>query len=339
MLATATSVVNVLADVCRKKAVEKNNLLGTSFWMRMVAALGFCVAFAWRVMTLPGPLLHGSGALFPRLGGGFGAHWSPLEQFLFCLILDGTMLAMALLFYIRALQVSDLSLSVPFLAFTPVLLIPTGYFFLHEIPNRRQLLGVVLVVLGSVTINRSSFREGWLGPLKAIFREKGSRYMLMVAVIFSVSNPVDKMIVLMSDPMTAAFGYGLVVLVSYGLLMLVLGREWMQPLERAPWWIVGAGVLDAATQLLQFASHRYIDVVLTIAIKRAGIILSVVAGWLIFRERHIEDRLAAAFVMLSGALLIYLPMSEGAQVVLIAVVLVVLVFGVGSHGHRTVVKR
>jgi uncharacterized membrane protein len=334
MLATATSVVNVLADICRKKSVEKNNLLGTSFWMRLVAGLGFGVAFVWRIAYVPGPLLHTSGPLFRRLGGGFGANWTSLHQFLFCLLLDGTLMAIALLYYFRALQVADLSLAMPFLAFTPVLLIPTGYLFLHEIPNMRQLLGVVLVVLGSVTINRDAFRNGLFGPVKAIFLQKGSRYMLLVAVFFSLSNPVDKIIVLMSDPMTAAFGYGLIVFLIYAILMVCLGRQWIQPFQKAPWWILCAGVLDAATQLLQFTSHRYIDVVLTITIKRAGIILSVLAGWLIFGERHIEDRLAAAFVMLSGAVLIYLPLDEAGQIALTAVVLIVLVFSLGRRAHH-----
>jgi drug/metabolite transporter (DMT)-like permease len=229
-------------------------------------------------------------------------------------------------------------MAVPFLAFTPVLLIPTGYLFLHEIPNRRELLGVVLVVCGSVAMNRGAFHHGLLGPVKAIFTERGSRYMLLVAVIYSLSNPVDKMIVLMSDPRTAAFGYGVIVFVTFGSMMLFLKKEWTSSLSRAPWWIACAGILYAATQLLQFMSHRYIDVVITITIKRAGILLSVLAGWLIFRERHIEDRLAAAFAMLCGAVMIYLPLDEAEQIVLMAVVLVVLVFNLGSRSHAHVQK-
>jgi drug/metabolite transporter (DMT)-like permease len=84
--------------------------------------------------------------------------------------------------------------------------------------------------------------------------------------------------------------------------------------------------LYASTQLLQFTSHRYIDVVLTITIKRAGILLSVLAGWLIFREKHVEDRLAAAAAMLCGVVLIYLPMSGRMQIGFIVAVLALLAF-------------
>jgi len=191
---------------------------------------------------------------------------------------------------------------------------------------------VILVVCGSIAMNKEAFRDGWLGPVKAIFTQRGSRYMLLVSVVFSVTNPIDKMIVLMSDPITAAFGYGAIMLACYVVLMLALRRPWGAPLRQAPRWIVAAGVLDALTQLLQFTSHRFIDVVITITIKRAGILLSVLAGWLIFRERHVEDRLAAAFAMLSGAVLIYLPLGEAGQVAITALAMVTLVFNLGRRG-------
>lgn len=44
LLATATSVGNVLADVSRKKVVERDELVAATFWIRIFAALVFTVA-------------------------------------------------------------------------------------------------------------------------------------------------------------------------------------------------------------------------------------------------------------------------------------------------------
>ena len=323
-LATATSVVNVMTDICRKKSVEENDIIGTWFWISGTAALVFGCMFAFHLATVPGPLLHPVGALFGHMSGGFGATWPPPLKFAVCLLLDGGLETAALYYYLRALQVSDLSITVPFLAFTPVLLIPTGYLFLHEMPNLRQGIGVLLVVCGSLTINKRALREGWIGPVKAVFAEPGSRYMLLVALCFALTNPMDKIIVLMSDPVTAAFGYGMTLWAFYTALMIARRKTWGSALKQAPRWIVMAGILYASTQLLQFTSHRYIDVVLTITIKRAGILLSVLAGWLIFRERDVEDRLIAAFVMLCGVFLIYLPFGVRLQMGIVVLVLVTL---------------
>ncbi len=110
--------------------------------------------------------------------------------------------------------------------------------------------------------------------------------------------------------------------------MLLGQKRWLCSLKQAPKWIILAGVLYALTQLLQFTSHRYIDVVLTITIKRAGIILSVIAGWLIFKEKHIEDRLVAATAMLCGVVLIYLPFSVRVQLALTVAVLLLLIWNI-----------
>jgi len=76
-------------------------------------------------------------------------------------------------------------------------------------------------------------------------------------------------------------------------------------------------MLDGTSQLLQFAAYNYIDVVITVSIKRAGIVLSVLSGWLFFRERGITDKVIAASVMFSGVLILYLPLSA-AQAIAVA---------------------
>ena len=74
-------------------------------------------------------------------------------------------------------------------------------------------------------------------------------------------------------------------------------------------WIVLAGLFDAVSLLFQLASYAYIPVVITVSIKRAGIVLSVLAGWLFFREREITDQVIAASVMFCGVLILYLKVT------------------------------
>jgi len=50
--------------------------------------------------------------------------------------------------YQRALHVSPLSVTVPYLAFTPVLLVFTGYLIMRESPSAQGLLGVAVVTFG-----------------------------------------------------------------------------------------------------------------------------------------------------------------------------------------------
>jgi drug/metabolite transporter (DMT)-like permease len=85
-------------------------------------------------------------------------------------------------------------------------------------------------------------------------------------------------------------------------------------IRATPGWCVIAGSGEAIALLFQLMSHNYIQVVVTISVKRAGIILTVLLGWLIFKERGIGDKLIAASVMLAGVLIIYLKLDVAASV-------------------------
>ncbi len=305
LFASATSVTNAFTDVARKKALENHDLIATSFAIKFFAMLTYAVVLGARLFSGSELQIKDSGPVF-----GFTAlDFSPLITFLIYLAIDVTLVSCATLLYYRAVQVSPLSLCMPFIAFTPVFLIPTGYALLGELPSTVKLVGVLLVVIGSLVMHRQLFAVSWAEPIKAILREPGSRYMLIVAFIFSLTNPLDAQLVRMSGASTQAFAYGSSICLLFGLLAWGGGRTPRPAMRDVPLWIVLAGVLEAAANILQFSSHIYIAVVITISLKRAGIVLVVLLGWLVFKERDITDKLIAATVMVAGALMFYLPMS------------------------------
>jgi drug/metabolite transporter (DMT)-like permease len=317
LLAAATSVSNVLADVSRKKVVERNELVAATFWIRIFAALVFTVALVARMFAGTAPVIREGGPLF-----GIAAFAiPPVAVFLTYLAIDVALIGCAQLLLMRALQVSPMSLCIPFMAFTPVFLIGTGYVMIGELPSWIKLLGVGLIVAGSLVMHRRLFAEGWVAPIKAVMREKGSRYILLVAFILSVTNPIEKRLVTMSDPLTQAFSYCIGLCILFAVLAWTRHADCRVVMQTTPRWAVLGGVLDAAALLLQFFTYSYLAVVITISIKRAGIVLSVLAGWLIFREREITDKLIAASGMLGGVLILYLPLDAVQSVLLAGVVL------------------
>jgi drug/metabolite transporter (DMT)-like permease len=317
LLAAATSVSNVLADVSRKKVVDRNELVAATFWIRIFAALVFTIALVARLFSGTVPVIRDGGPLF----GISAVTMAPIAVFLIYLAIDVALIGCAQLLLMRALQVSPMSLCIPFMAFTPVFLIVTGYVMIGELPSWIKLLGVGLIVIGSLVMHRRLFAEGWAAPLKAILREKGSRYILLVALILSVTNPIEKRLVTMSDPLTQAFSYCVGLCILFAILVWARHADCRSVMRSTPRWVVLAGVMDAAALLLQFFTFSYLAVVITISIKRAGIVLSVLAGWLIFRERQITDKLIAASVMLGGVLILYLPLNATEALLLMGLVL------------------
>jgi drug/metabolite transporter (DMT)-like permease len=294
MMAAACSVTNVLTDVGRKHALSGRDLIPTTFWIRTVVASISGLVLLWRVLVAGAPLAIRDGAT----GSFFGF-----------LLLDVLLISVVTLLYFRALQISPMSLCIPFLAFTPVFLIPVGYFMLGEAPSPLKAVGVILIVVGSLAMHRKLFAEGWLAPAKAVIRERGSRYMLLVSLLFSFTNTLDKKLVTMSDVFIEAFAYGTGLAIAFLIMSLVRGGDF-RAASRDNWkWISMAGLMDAVSLLFQLGSYTYIAVVITVSIKRAGIILSVFSGWLFFREREITDKAIAASVMFCGVLVLYLPVD------------------------------
>ena len=125
----------------------------------------------------------------------------------------------------------------------------------------------------------------------------------------------------MSDVYTEAFAYGIGLCLSFYLLSRSVKGDFAAAARGNTKWIVLAAVFDAVSLLFQLASYAYIPVVITVSIKRAGIVLSVFAGWLFFRERGITDKVIAATVMFCGVLILYLNVSVAIALAMVAATL------------------
>lgn len=69
-------------------------------------------------------------------------------SFLRIVVVSAGLKVIAGFLYQRALHLSPLSVTVPYLAFTPVLLVVTSFIMMHEEPSYQGLLGVLVVTIG-----------------------------------------------------------------------------------------------------------------------------------------------------------------------------------------------
>ncbi|GFR40427.1 hypothetical protein Agub_g1001 [Astrephomene gubernaculifera] len=74
-------------------------------------------------------------------------------RFAIATISSSLLLLVSRYMYQRAIQISPLSLTIPYLAFTPAILIATAYVFLGELPSPAGVLGVSVVALGGYLLN------------------------------------------------------------------------------------------------------------------------------------------------------------------------------------------
>jgi drug/metabolite transporter (DMT)-like permease len=210
--------------------------------------------------------------------------------------------------YVLAIRDSPLSLTLPYLAFTPVLVTISGYLLLGETVSAQGLAGIGLVVVGAYVLNLEHARpkspRTWFEPLMAILRERGSRFMLGVAVIYGVTSVLGKGA--MQHMSFASFGayyfalVGTATLIAFALWQPNSLRTLVRP---RPAHLLVAGLMGVMV-LTHFMALALTETAYMIAVKRLSILFGIVLGALFFAERHLARNLFAGALMVGGVALI-----------------------------------
>jgi uncharacterized membrane protein len=244
--------------------------------------------------------------MLPVLAGCWITHHIPVlgSQFGLALMIGGVLNAIAVLLYVEALSSSDLSLTVPLLTLSPLFLLITSPWLVGEYPSFADAAGVLLILMGSYVLNLKEKQHGYLAPFRAILRERGPRLMLVVAFIWSVTANFDKIGVLNSTP-----AFWVISLFSFIAILLlpIIALKSKQPFKQLQSHypsLLLIGGLCSLTVLLQMQAIQMGTVTRVIAIKRMSTLLGVFWGYVVFKEKGIQERFMGAVLMVLGVFVI-----------------------------------
>lgn len=212
----------------------------------------------------------------------------------------------AITLHFRAIHMSPLSLTLPFLSFTPVFVLITGDLILDEQLSSSGIAGMLLVVAGGYVINLDSARYGVLGPIKAIFKEPGSALMLAVATLYGISSVGGKVLVISSSPLFAAMVIFSMLGALISLVLFSVGKASLKTVTRKPLLGLGAGLIVFTEVICHNIAISMTAAAYMITIKRMAGIFSVIYGRLLFKEHGIRYRLMGTLIMTIGAAVIAL---------------------------------
>lgn len=208
---------------------------------------------------------------------------------------------------IKSLEVSNLSISIPMLSFTPIFLLLTSYLMLNEFPTLAGLLGVLFVVAGSYILNINELKRSYLEPIKSMFRNKGVFYMIIVAFLYSLCANLGKIGVNLSNAAYYMFMFYLIYSILLFIIFFKNIKSNLTVLRKNLNYFALSGFSTAVSEIVIAMAYKLSIVPYLISLKRTSVLFSVLIGIFIFKEKNFKAAIIGSLIMLAGVLLITLP--------------------------------
>lgn len=177
--------VTVLSEAC-KDIFSKYNLRHVDEY-----AASFSMHLVITILLAPAILYMGIGPLSHR--------------FLIALLASSILQLIVILLYMKAIKRSELSVTVPLVALTPLFMLISSPILIGQFPSPVGVVGICLIVAGTYILNIGGKRGNYLPPFKSLYTNQGSRYMLIVAFLWSITANIDKIGVEETSPVFWAF--------------------------------------------------------------------------------------------------------------------------------------
>lgn len=206
----------------------------------------------------------------------------------------------AMILYTKALKVSPISVTMPFLALTPLFLIIMAYVIVGERVSMYGAAGIVLMALGSYTLNLHKMNHALLEPVRAIFRERGSVMIVFVAFIFSITASLGKVAIEHSSPIFFGSFYFVLLTALFTPIALVKNRGALNVSKKDILPLSAIGITFALMIIFHMLAMSLTNVAYMISVKRTSLLFSILYGRLLFREERIAERMVGATIMLIG---------------------------------------
>ena len=197
-------------------------------------------------------------------------------------------------FIVKALSCGELSTLAPINSYKPIVALLIGFVVLHEIPGGQEIVGILLVLLGTL----------FLGNSKIIFN-KSTLYRFIALILLGTEAIFIKKVILLSN-VNSCFLYWVSTGLVFALIFAITSRHLLKIQKQN---IPSQLILIIAVALMQYSTNyvfEKMNVAYALALFQLSTIVSVFLGVNVFKEGGLIRKLLASIIMLLGAVIIIL---------------------------------
>ncbi|MCM4160841.1 EamA family transporter [Antarcticibacterium flavum] len=227
------------------------------------------------------------------------------SRFLWALLASSVLQLTVILLYFKAIKRSELSVTVPLITLTPLFMLLTSPIMIGEFPNALGIVGIVLIVAGTYISNLSPDQKNVFAPFVSLVKNQGSRYMLIVAFIWSITSNIDKIGVEETSPVFWAFTKDFLILFYLIPILIIKSRKPLRQINNRKWGLLFVGFFKSASVLTQMYAIQFILVAYVISIKRASSIFIILFAFFYLNEKqNFRNRMIGIITILAGLFII-----------------------------------
>lgn len=217
----------------------------------------------------------------------------------------------AMFSFTEALKYLPISVVAPLSNLKTLFALFFGLFFLNELVGVIQILGIIIILIGSYILDLEKNIKNYRKSLQKLIKSRHIHYILIFSAFYSLSAVVSKIILRDIDSISLIFHHSFLSVIIY-LLIVFIFRQGIVTLKRG-WSLAGLwialiallGLVATYTKFLALASVAS-KVALVIPVIQLSTLIEVVFGGRLFHEDRILIRAAGCALMVFGTILIFI---------------------------------
>lgn len=206
----------------------------------------------------------------------------------------GCLGALGNFFIIKALSCGELSAIAPINSYKPLVAIVFGFFLLGEIPGFKELVGISLIILGTIILAQNK-----------IFFTKATLYRFIALILLGTEAILIKKVILLTD-IKSTFLYWVITGFLFSIIFALCTKHQLKIKKNNIKIQLSLIFLVAIMQYTTNYVFANMNVAYALALFQLSTIASLFLGANIFKEQDLAKKLLATVIMLIGACIIIL---------------------------------
>lgn len=232
------------------------------------------------------------------------------------LLLKTILSAAAFLFVMYSIKNLEISEALPLLALTPGLVAVLGVILINDYLTMFEWFGIALMLIGTIILEKRQptgkgvLRKAsgdYLNIFSKTFRFSKYSYVVIALILFTMTSLLDR--VLLTDLRLAPYKFmafqQLFYAVIFTIVILIREKEIIRPFKNIPknmiYFLIIISIATVIYRFTQIEATKAAPVAMVLSVKRLSVLMAVIFGGRLFREKHLARRVIAVIIILAGA--------------------------------------